>query len=377
MKNLNKNIFPIMLLLLQAVACSSTSPEGEQEKKDKGSSTVSGVISNAVGKSLILQEVKSQSMVGLDTLLLDEDGEYEFEFAPPVTGFYRLTVDDRNAFFLIVSAGDDIVASGDGTNLFKTYTVSGSKESQRLKELNGILAQRDSINMVLQQAQATQNQALFQEALATYDGILYEVDRDVKNFINREPATLSSLAALQNLNFDADFAYFDQVIKALDGKANGNEIYDMMKSQIEQMRKLAVGSKAPEIDLPQPNGEHLKLSDLRGKYVLIDFWASWCGPCRRENPNVKRVYEKYHGKGFDILGVSLDKSQQAWLTAIEQDGLQWHHVSDLKYWQSAVVPEYQIQGIPLTFLVDKEGTIIAKNLRGPALENKLAELFGE
>lgn len=377
MKNLNKNIFPIMLLLLQAVACSNTSPEGEQEKKDKGSSTVSGVISNAVGKSLILQEVKSQSMVGLDTLLLDEDGEYEFEFAPVVTGFYRLTVDDRNAFFLIVSAGDDIVASGDGTNLFKTYTVSGSKESQRLKELNGILAQRDSINMVLQQAQATQNQALFQEALATYDGILYEVDRDVKNFINREPATLSSLAALQNLNFDADFAYFDQVIKALDGKANGNEIYDMMKSQIEQMRKLAVGSKAPEIDLPQPNGEHLKLSDLRGKYVLIDFWASWCGPCRRENPNVKRVYEKYHGKGFDILGVSLDKSQQAWLTAIEQDGLQWHHVSDLKYWQSAVVPEYQIQGIPLTFLVDKEGTIIAKNLRGPALENKLAELFGE
>lgn len=338
---------------------------------------MSGVISNAVGKSLILQEVKSQSMVGLDTLLLDEDGEYEFEFAPVVTGFYRLTVDDRNAFFLIVSAGDDIVVSGDGTNLFKTYTVSGSKESQRLKELNGILAQRDSINMVLQQAQATQNQALFQEALATYDGILYEVDRDVKNFINREPATLSSLAALQNLNFDADFAYFDQVIKALDGKANGNEIYDMMKSQIEQMRKLAVGSKAPEIDLPQPNGEHLKLSDLRGKYVLIDFWASWCGPCRRENPNVKRVYEKYHGKGFDILGVSLDKSQQAWLTAIEQDGLQWHHVSDLKYWQSAVVPEYQIQGIPLTFLVDKEGTIIAKNLRGPALENKLAELFGE
>lgn len=92
---------------------------------------------------------------------------------------------------------------------------------------------------------------------------------------------------------------------------------------------------------------------------------------------MKRVYEKYHGKGFDILGVSLDKSQQAWLTAIEQDGLQWHHVSDLKYWQSAVVPEYQIQGIPLTFLVDKEGTIIAKNLRGPALENKLAELFGE
>jgi len=110
---------------------------------------------------------------------------------------------------------------------------------------------------------------------------------------------------------------------------------------------------------------------------LIDFWASWCGPCRRENPNVKRVYEKYHDKGFEILGVSLDKAANAWTAAIAQDGLTWKHVSDLQYWNSSVVPEYQITGIPLTVLVDKEGNIIAKNLRGPALEEKLAEIFAK
>ncbi|MDP4664181.1 MAG: TlpA family protein disulfide reductase, partial [Salibacteraceae bacterium] len=173
------------------------------------------------------------------------------------------------------------------------------------------------------------------------------------------------------------YDYYLKVIQALDGTANGNEYYDALSSEVLAMRKLAPGSPAPEISLPQPNGEMLSLSDLKGQYVLIDFWASWCGPCRRENPNVKRVYEKYHDKGFEILGVSLDKAANAWTAAIAQDGLTWKHVSDLQYWNSSVVPEYQITGIPLTVLVDKEGNIIAKNLRGPALEEKLAEIFAK
>ena len=167
------------------------------------------------------------------------------------------------------------------------------------------------------------------------------------------------------------------MITALDGKANGIDVYDNMSSQIKDMRQTAVGVEAPEIALMEPNGGDLKLSDLRGQVILIDFWGSWCGPCRRENPNVKKVYDKYHGKGFEILGVSLDKDKAAWLEAIGQDQLNWRHVSDLKYWQSEVVATYKITGIPMTVLVDKEGKIIAKNLRGEALENKLAQIFGE
>ncbi len=149
-----------------------------------------------------------------------------------------------------------------------------------------------------------------------------------------------------------------------------------LEDKVRKAQLLAIGMVPPEIELPTPEGKMLKLSDLRGKVVLIDFWASWCGPCRKENPNVVRVYEKYQNKGFEILGVSLDRSREPWLQAIEKDGLEWLHVSDLQYWNSAAAKNYMVSGIPATFLLDKEGKIIAKNLRGPSLEAKLAEVLG-
>jgi thiol-disulfide isomerase/thioredoxin len=135
---------------------------------------------------------------------------------------------------------------------------------------------------------------------------------------------------------------------------------------------------APEIALENPKGKVMKLSELRGKYVLIDFWASWCGPCRRENPNVVRLYQKYKDENFDIFSVSLDKDKDKWIRAIEADGLVWeNHVSDLKYWDSEVVSTYQFQGIPHTVLIDPEGKMIASKLRGESLERKLKEIFGK
>ena len=135
------------------------------------------------------------------------------------------------------------------------------------------------------------------------------------------------------------------------------------------------GQQAPDISLPDVNGNIKTLSSLRGKYILLDFWASWCGPCRFENPNVVRLYQKYKEKDFDILSVSLDNNKKAWLNAIEADGMEWNHVSDLLKWESAVIPVYQLDAIPMTYLLDKEGIIIAKNLRGPELEKKLAEIL--
>ena len=138
-----------------------------------------------------------------------------------------------------------------------------------------------------------------------------------------------------------------------------------------------IGMIPPDLSGRTPEGGSYALSDMRGSVVLIDFWASWCGPCRRENPNVKKVYEKYHSKGFEILGVSLDRQEAAWKKAIEADGLEWQHISDLKGWQSEHAKLYSVRSIPATFLLDKDGKIIAKNLRGPQLENKLKEVFGE
>jgi peroxiredoxin len=147
------------------------------------------------------------------------------------------------------------------------------------------------------------------------------------------------------------------------------------EEKVEAGTGINVGDKAPEIALPDPTGKIIALSSLRGKYVLIDFWSSWCGPCRRENPNVVKMYQTYKDKGFEIFGVSLDMNKEQWLQAIEQDGLTWTHVSDLGYWNSVVVPQYQISGIPATFLLDKEGKIIARDLRGAELEAKLKEVL--
>jgi peroxiredoxin len=167
--------------------------------------------------------------------------------------------------------------------------------------------------------------------------------------------------------------FLDAMIKKFPGRTDLVGVRSTIESQIP--KSLWVGQQAPEISLPDTEGKTVTLSSFRGKYVLVDFWASWCVPCRNENPNVVEAYNQFKGENFTVLGVSLDKNRDAWKRAIVEDNLDWTHISDLKYWQSEVVPLYRIQSIPFNVLVDPAGKVVAENLRGSALEAKLSAIL--
>lgn len=184
---------------------------------------------------------------------------------------------------------------------------------------------------------------------------------------------LSDMIGRKSLPYPEMKKLYDNLSSEMKASSTGKQIEGVLKTA----SATAVGSKAPGFSAPTPAGETLALKDALGKITLVDFWASWCKPCRVENPNIVRVYKKYHDKGLNIIGVSLDKSKAKWIQAIEADGLAWNQVSNLKFWQDPIARKYNVRSIPAAFLLDENGVIVAKDLRGKALEDKVAELLGE
>ncbi|QEC76360.1 TlpA disulfide reductase family protein [Mucilaginibacter ginsenosidivorax] len=200
-----------------------------------------------------------------------------------------------------------------------------------------------------------------------------------KKFIRENPNSIISLNALESLAYSTDYADLKPLYDVLTPAVKSTDAGKALGERMPKLKAVALGAVAPEFAEADTSGKVINLSSFRGQYVLIDFWASWCGPCRRENPNVVKAYNHYKGQKFTILGVSLDKpnAKDKWLAAIHKDGLTWTHVSDLKFWDSKAAGLYAVRGIPQNFLLDPNGKIIAKNLRGDDLEDKLAEIFGK
>ena len=197
--------------------------------------------------------------------------------------------------------------------------------------------------------------------------------------ISENPQSLVSALILSDMMNGKSLSTnkFKELFENLDEEVKNSEIGKQLNETIQKATATAVGSKAPEFSAPTPEGEQLALKDALGKITIVDFWASWCKPCRIENPNVVKLYNEYHDKGLNIIGVSLDKNGQKdkWLKAIEDDGLTWQHVSNLQYWQGPVAQLYNVRSIPATFILDENGVIIAKDLRGEALRAKVSEML--
>lgn len=199
-----------------------------------------------------------------------------------------------------------------------------------------------------------------------------------KNFVKNNPSSYVSPSILASLAYDMEPAEIESIMSNFDTAIVNLPQMKDLKARVEVMRAVSVGQKAPDFTMNDVDGKPVTLSSKFGpKLLLVDFWAAWCGPCRQENPNVVRVYKEFNKKGFDVFGVSLDQTREAWVKAIEDDQLTWTHVSDLQYWNNSAAKLYAVQAIPANFLLDENGTIIGRNLRGEDLYNKVSELLAK
>ena len=366
---------------LLAVAIIFTGCDKEKVVSPSGT-YIEGYIEGIQGGELILvQSLMSNSIETVDTIIPDADGGFTVGPNIPKIGFYRIFINNNNFVNLILEPNDTLLFSANVEDLEGSYVIEGNEEAQKLKELNDMLNDYvdkiDSLNNLVGIAKSQQyyNEVAF--LMSAQEELQMNTGKKMRAFVVGNSTYLASLSAVQKLDPDGDFELFVKVKDDLEPKIGGTELHKGLSDQIAVWKKAQIGSEMLDITLNNLEGEPIKLFEQLGEITLVDFWASWCRPCRGENPNIVKAYEKYKSKGFTVVGVSLDEDAELWKRAIKQDNLTWTHMSDLKLWNSAVVSQYNISSVPASFLVDKNGKILAKNLRGAALDLKLMQLLGE
>lgn len=363
------------------------------------STVINGTLQNVNGKTIYLETFEKNFTVKLDSAVISKKGKFSFTRAIPKTDFFRLSMNPTDFVVLILQPGENVTVTADGTKLNKTSKIIGSIHSQKLMDfvalVNNYVNERDTIqNKVKEYASKGDNVNATKYNQQLNDAYINFIkNRDL--FLDQNAESPALLGVLNHLNPNTDIVQLKKIEAALAKSMPNSQYHEsvrlmaakteamleeqkkMEKEKAELANRLAPGKPAPEIVMNDQYGKSLPLSSLKGKVVLIDFWASWCGPCRKENPNVVAVYNKYKDKGFTVYSVSLDNAQPNWLAAITKDNLTWpNHVSSLQGWQTPILKDYGITGIPFTVLIDKDGNIVQTNLRGPMLEQKLQEIFG-
>jgi len=388
-----KSLFIYSLLFLSLFSCGEDKTTVEDDPKTTivENFRLSGTIEGASNLTLHLEAMSQQGTINVAECQVDSNGDFDMIGNIPAMGVYQLRLGaDQEKIITLPLSPKDVSSLTTSLKDFQINPVfKGAEWSEGLTEYMKLFSEFASQQQSLA---ALQGKVSEDELMAKYISLRKPIDSFCKDEINKDADNPLNFLLTSFLTPNMGFKDWDKdnltTLKKMGAaytkRFKDSPIASNMAQQIVQIEEsynqfLTVNSKnriAPEIALKNPEGKEIKLSSLRGQYVLIDFWASWCGPCRKELPNVVRLFNKYKSKGFTVYSVSLDKDISAWEKAIQDDQLSWpNHVSDLLGWDSEMPTLYGFQGIPHTVLIDKEGRIIDSGLRGESLEQKLNELF--
>ena len=329
---------------------------------------------------IFLHGMKDGQIALLDSQLLNNSSVY-FDGMLEQPGMIYLQIGNTRKAINIFAENSNIRASVH-TDSLDNVLVTGSSVHDDLMEFKRTMQIFDeksaSLNQAYRAAVNASDSKKMNEILAEYDHYRLEQLETIKKFVTSKfDSYISPFITKQYLESELEVSELAKVLMVMDTSVHDSRDYISLNERVEKLQKVSVGMPAVDFALNDTTGNPISISSFRGKYLLIDFWASWCGPCRVENPNVVKLYNDFNDKGFEIIGVSLDEDRSRWIKAIHDDELTWPHVSDLKGWASEAGRLYAIKAIPATVLLDRDGIIVAKNLRGDALREKLEELYAE
>jgi peroxiredoxin len=379
---INKMQVYVLVCIMLLLGCSSN---GQQAKSDGSwEVTLTGkVMRPQADGAITITQIGKSDKAFQDNIKLASDNTFSKKIKLKEPGYYKLNFYNRQTIDFILDK-TDIEILVDGNEPGGYFEIKGSPDIEIIRfaqsTINGVQSSPEAQKLIgeFNKAVAANDQKSVAALQLEYQKLVADATEKVVSRLKTAPLSLGLLNILQSgqmidkeQHFELYVLTANRLEKEWPNYSHTRDFLDMVNT----MKITAVGQVAPEIALPDPDGKIVPLSSLRGKYVLVDFWAKWCGPCRRENPNIVRAYNTYKDKGFTVYGVSLDRTKNDWLQGIREDGLTWTHVSDLKYWQSEAAKAYNITAIPFSLLLDPNGVIIAKNLRGAALDHKLEEIF--